>query len=422
MGRGYTHFLIGKTDNKIVDGWDYKGLDTDEIKHWVKIDMKENDFYGKTKNDFKLVTSQYLIKNGINSKHSNNWDKSRYDQPTNTDETPNQNAAEDQQLDELSPQLKKRAFDTAKITGRGEQAKTINTSIEFLKTRDEKDAKELEAKENKDKWGAFYELAISFYKLFNYTSGEIVLDRIRYIDNIRIKNSDLVIKCGESTIEYDSYRDELTIYNHLYLDRKGAVIILKIIKQFKPETKISIQKGMGNIVGIHLPLPAPEPVTIQNESRAWGGPANVPSKDVIGSGYGGTLNEQLNKLKSMNSKLNGTTFNENKNTMSESMYDSKGNFYGGPNPDHEYGDDDQEYSFVTKSPLGEGTVTVFYTYDVRPSGIRKEQRLSGVAVTRVLDNQSGETLGEEYNEEFSGEAYKKAQFEVDAGNESLYGI
>ena len=123
LGRGYTHFLIGKDDQKIFDGWDYKDLDNDEIKHWVKIDMNDNDFYGKTKNDFKLVTAQYLIKNGINSKDTNNWDKTRYNEPA-ADENPVDGS---QALNELSPELMDRATVMAHSQGRYTQGDNMAT-------------------------------------------------------------------------------------------------------------------------------------------------------------------------------------------------------------------------------------------------------------------------------------------------------
>ena len=39
----YTHFALGKADNKIVTGWEYKDLDVDDIKYYTKMDLKDMD-------------------------------------------------------------------------------------------------------------------------------------------------------------------------------------------------------------------------------------------------------------------------------------------------------------------------------------------------------------------------------------------
>ncbi len=66
----YTHFAIRKSDNKILTGWDYKGLENDEIKHWSKLDMTDMDF--KTP-EYKVVGKQYLVKQGIDPYDFANW-------------------------------------------------------------------------------------------------------------------------------------------------------------------------------------------------------------------------------------------------------------------------------------------------------------------------------------------------------------
>lgn len=72
LGKGYTHFALLKSNNKIVDGWDYKGKETDEIKYWSKIDLNNNFPDNKT-NDFKVVSRQFLVKNNIDPTDTNYW-------------------------------------------------------------------------------------------------------------------------------------------------------------------------------------------------------------------------------------------------------------------------------------------------------------------------------------------------------------
>jgi hypothetical protein len=72
LGAGYTHFAIMKSNSKIVDGWDYTGVDNESIKYYVKMDLNDNFPENKT-SDFKIVTKRFLDKNGVNSSDSNNW-------------------------------------------------------------------------------------------------------------------------------------------------------------------------------------------------------------------------------------------------------------------------------------------------------------------------------------------------------------
>jgi hypothetical protein len=72
LGKGYTHFAVLKSNNKIVDGWDYKGLENDEIKHWTKIDLT-NNFPDNKISDFKVVSRGFLVRNNINPEDTNNW-------------------------------------------------------------------------------------------------------------------------------------------------------------------------------------------------------------------------------------------------------------------------------------------------------------------------------------------------------------
>ena len=74
LGGGYTHFAIFKADGKIADGWDYTGVDNDDIKYYTKLDIIDN-FPEHKVSEFKIVTRKSLEKNGINPSDTNNWYK-----------------------------------------------------------------------------------------------------------------------------------------------------------------------------------------------------------------------------------------------------------------------------------------------------------------------------------------------------------
>ena len=70
----YTHFAIKNSDNKIVTGWDYKGLVSDEVKHWSKIDLK--DIFPDNKlSDFTVLSLNNLRKREIDPFNWDNWAK-----------------------------------------------------------------------------------------------------------------------------------------------------------------------------------------------------------------------------------------------------------------------------------------------------------------------------------------------------------
>ena len=70
----YTHFALGKADNKIITGWDYKGLDRDEIKHWVKLDLKDMNL---KPSNYLILSVKALKQKGIDPFKKNNWKKQK---------------------------------------------------------------------------------------------------------------------------------------------------------------------------------------------------------------------------------------------------------------------------------------------------------------------------------------------------------
>ena len=71
----YTHFAILKPINKIVNGWDYNGYDSDELRRFKNdyflVDIKD---YGFNPKDIKILTKQGCLKQGINPDDDSMWD------------------------------------------------------------------------------------------------------------------------------------------------------------------------------------------------------------------------------------------------------------------------------------------------------------------------------------------------------------
>ncbi len=75
INKKYTHFAIRKSDNKIVNGWEYdKDLDKESILEYCKLDLKD-DFPGEKLSNFKILTKASIEKQGINPFDSTNWFK-----------------------------------------------------------------------------------------------------------------------------------------------------------------------------------------------------------------------------------------------------------------------------------------------------------------------------------------------------------
>jgi len=70
----YTHFAILKNGGKIVNGWEYKGYDPEELRldknHYFFNDIRDMQINPKLVN---IVTGKYLERKGINPYDYNNW-------------------------------------------------------------------------------------------------------------------------------------------------------------------------------------------------------------------------------------------------------------------------------------------------------------------------------------------------------------
>jgi hypothetical protein len=70
----YTHFAVNKATNKIVNGWDYKGYDPQELRQFKKdyfvTDLMDYDLDPK---QYKILTAKSLMRMGIDPNDNGNW-------------------------------------------------------------------------------------------------------------------------------------------------------------------------------------------------------------------------------------------------------------------------------------------------------------------------------------------------------------
>jgi len=74
INRKYTHFAILKSNNLVVNGWEYKGYDQSELMEFKRDyffeDIKDMQVEPKI---VKIVTAKALLKMGIDPFNSDNW-------------------------------------------------------------------------------------------------------------------------------------------------------------------------------------------------------------------------------------------------------------------------------------------------------------------------------------------------------------
>jgi len=74
----YTHFAICKKSGKIMNGWDYRDIDGDELKQFSKdyfaLDLKDM-FPDRKPNEFRILGKNYLLRNNVNPDDMDNWYK-----------------------------------------------------------------------------------------------------------------------------------------------------------------------------------------------------------------------------------------------------------------------------------------------------------------------------------------------------------
>lgn len=74
INKKYTHFAIRKSDNTIVNGWEYKDLDNESIKEYSKMDLKDQ-FPDSKPSEFTIITKAAIERKGIDPFDTKNWYK-----------------------------------------------------------------------------------------------------------------------------------------------------------------------------------------------------------------------------------------------------------------------------------------------------------------------------------------------------------
>jgi hypothetical protein len=78
INKNYTHFAVLKSTGRIVNGWDYKGYDQDELnsekKHYFYQDLEDIfDANSIDKTGVSIMTKKSLAAKGINPFDEKNW-------------------------------------------------------------------------------------------------------------------------------------------------------------------------------------------------------------------------------------------------------------------------------------------------------------------------------------------------------------
>lgn len=70
----YTHYAVLKDKNKIVNGWDFRGIESSELRQFAN-EYCGNDLKGNGINpkEVKIWTRNYCMRNGVDPSDDNNW-------------------------------------------------------------------------------------------------------------------------------------------------------------------------------------------------------------------------------------------------------------------------------------------------------------------------------------------------------------
>jgi len=70
INKKYTHFIVDKKSNRILNGFDYKGMDRESIKDYYNDDLED---MGLDKREVSLMTVQQLKRKGIDPFNTESW-------------------------------------------------------------------------------------------------------------------------------------------------------------------------------------------------------------------------------------------------------------------------------------------------------------------------------------------------------------
>jgi hypothetical protein len=73
INKDYTHFLVDKSNNKILFGWDYSEVDSDDIRSYTRMDIRDM-FSEKKPSELQVISRENLKRKGINPFDSSNWE------------------------------------------------------------------------------------------------------------------------------------------------------------------------------------------------------------------------------------------------------------------------------------------------------------------------------------------------------------
>jgi len=76
LGENYTHFAVNKQTNLIITGWDYKGIENEELRQFKSDyflgDLIDLEIEPDTAN---ILTRKYIERMGIEITDTINWQK-----------------------------------------------------------------------------------------------------------------------------------------------------------------------------------------------------------------------------------------------------------------------------------------------------------------------------------------------------------
>ena len=318
-----THFIVEKESGKIIFAYDYTDEGPEYAKDALKYSAKDDirDMFDRNPNEFKIMTKQGLIKQGIDPMDTKNWvESASVDMGENYNKNTNESKMKGKQINELSPSTYNAITQAGKDRGDSRGA-SIAATAQNLKYRESnnqpysfrlKGGGQVERGETMDLQIKRDNYIVTIENR-NHPTFEITID----IEDMKFLNA--------ISLEYDNTRERS---NAIEFDRKTAGNISKAVqnvlgytfppnllpqfveeKQIKNESKMKRLKFKKPFNGVDTALKViPESYKVDNRvfeltdgnehySVRWEGSLNEGKAVVLSSFHQEALNEDVAKIK-----------------------------------------------------------------------------------------------------------------------------
>jgi len=229
--RNYTHFAIYKPTNQIMNGWNYKGYDSEELKsekaHYFFNDLSDMyDDFKTLKKDIKIVNRKSLDNSGIDPEVKENWYGYTLNNPKETEEIKIENN------NEITETKMKRLKFKNLFNG-------VNNAIKLIPETYKVENKVFEMCDGNEtfkiRWEKNKPVVLESRNQIKITED---MDKIKKLFNYNSRDSFGTLKAGERIIESETFYSLLDKSKNMIIENDGENIKIS----GKPELEMDAEE------------------------------------------------------------------------------------------------------------------------------------------------------------------------------------